>query len=250
MTAQAPAREQGPARDVRRTRPRGVLALRILGWTLITTGAVVALYVVYALWFSDLGTQREQAQLIEEWEAELGPLEGLEVDEVDETPLEPDATTPELDAGDDAAAPLDAGDAMAVLAFHRPGEDERPVNPNPLAVIEGVGVPQLQRGPGHYPGTTLPGEEGNFAVAGHRVTYARPFHNLEEIRPGDEVHVWDRSGARHVYEVVGTEIVHPSETWVLGDDPLETGRPTITLTTCHPKFSNRERMIMFGELVE
>lgn len=258
MSTQAPPRERTPVGDAPR-RPRSVVVLRIVGWTLLVAGVVVLLYVVYAMFFTDLAANRTQGALIERWEAEFGDL-GADEDFA----LEPDPDVglgqpddSDGDDGDDADDGGDGGDravsledALAVIAFERPGADERPVNPEPLAVVDGISVSDLQRGPGHYPGSALPGEDGNFAVAGHRVTYGRPFYDLDEIRPGDEVHVWDRDGEQHVYEVTDTEIVGPRANWVLDDDPQGSGEPTLTLTTCHPRFSARQRLIVFAELVE
>ena len=232
-------------------RRRSTLLLRGAGWLLIGAGAVVLLYVVYALWFTDIATEREQASILDEWEAEVGDID------VDSPPGAPadggedggGADGGDADTGGESPAEPDVRDAIAVLAFHRPGEDEPPVHADPLAVVPGVSYAELQRGPGHYPGSALPGEDGNFAVAGHRVTYGRPFHYLDEIEPGDEVHVWDRAGDHHVYEVRATEVVLPGESRVIGRDPLGTGEPTLTLTTCHPRFSARERLVMFAELV-
>ena len=116
-------------------------------------------------------------------------------------------------------------------------------------IVEGVNAESLSEGPGHYPGTAYPGEQGNFAVAGHRTTAGAPFYDLETLETGDEVHVTDRNGVRWVYEVVEQRIVDPSENYVLGQDPIGTGAPVLTLTTCHPRWSNRERLIVFAELV-
>ena len=250
---QAPPRPEADVAAPPR-RPRSFLALRIVGWSLVVAGAVVALYIVHALFFSDLGTDRTQGALIERWEAEVGALDLDDPD--DDFALEPDDSAPETggdsDADDEGSGEtqLNLDGAIAVIAFHRPGQDERPVNPDPLAVVDGVSVSDLQRGPGHYPGSAMPGEDGNFAVAGHRVTYGRPFFDLDEIRAGDEVRVWDRDGDHFVYEVTGTEVVGPRDSWVLDSDPQGTGEPTLTLTTCNPRFSLRERLIMFAELVE
>lgn len=230
-----------PPASVRRS--RGALVLRVIGWTLIAAGAVVLLYVVYALWFTGLETERAQSDMLAAWEAEVGPLDA----ESPAPPQEEGADEGEDEAPESPAIDLDG--AIAVLAFERPGADEPPVLDEPVAVVPGVGVGDLQRGPGHYPGTAEPGGDGNFAVAGHRVTYSSPFHYLDELEEGDLLHVWDRDGARHTYEIHGTEIVSPHETWVLDADPLEIGAPTVTLTTCHPRYSDRERLIAFGELV-
>lgn len=225
-------------------RPGSVRVLRAVGWTLILAGVVVLLYVVYALWFTGFETERAQQNLQQQWMGE--PVDGGGVGE----PRQEDGgdpgegrSTPETE---EAAI---SGDAVAKLEFKRPGSNEQPVTDEPLFVVEGVSRDDLARGPGHYPDSAPPGEAGNFAVAGHRTTYGSPFFSLDELREGDEIHVTDPSGQRYVYEFAAREIVSPGAGWVLGDDPLDTDRPTLTLTTCHPRFSAAQRMVVFGEVV-
>ncbi|MDP8971080.1 MAG: class E sortase [Actinomycetota bacterium] len=211
-------------------------ALRLAGWALISVGTVVLLYLVYALLFTNFATRAAQAELLEGWQLEVG-VPG--VPGVTELPGDAD--------GDGPPAPPAPGDAVAVLEFARPDRSAPPVHDGPLFVVAGVGLAELQRGPGHYPGTAAPGQRGNFAVAGHRTTYGAPFFNLDQLQPGDQVLVTDRAAVRHTYRVVQQRIVGPADTWVLGPDPLGTGRPTVTLTTCHPRFSDRQRLIVFAE---
>lgn len=255
MTAEAPPRSDTVERPERARRPLGARLLAVVGWTLIAAGVVVALYVVYAMFFTDLATNREQAELLEAWEAgELdepaGPADDGQGGGGSAGAEGLDPNDPTLDGGGSEASAEEVGgaEAIALLEFHRPDSDERPVASDTLVVIGGVTVADLQRGPGHYPDTAMPGEDGNFAVAGHRVTYGRPFFDLDEIEPGDEIHVVDRDGERFVYEVASSEVVGPYDGWVLGEDPLETGEPTLTLTTCHPRFSAAERLVTFAEL--
>ncbi|HWB73132.1 MAG TPA: class E sortase [Egibacteraceae bacterium] len=210
-----------------------VRALRVLGWTLITIGAVILLYLAYALLFTNLATRSAQADLLEDWELEVGPPAVV--------PLPGEAQT------DAPPAPAEAGEAVAVLEFARPGSASPPVHAGPLFVVAGVGVQDLQRGPGHYPGTAAPGQPGNFAVAGHRTTYGAPFFNLDQLQSGDHVLVTDRGAVRYTYRVVQQRIVGPADSWVIGPDPLGTGAPTLTLTTCHPRFSDRQRLVVFAE---
>jgi sortase A len=225
--------------------PAGVLLLRLVGWLLIIAGVVVLLYLVYSLFFTNLGTNAAQADLLERWELDVG--EGESVDE--ESPV-----VGEADAGDEEAsegeAEVTAGGAVAVLQFRRPGSDEPPVHADPLFVVGGVTLADLTRGPGHYPGTALPGEDGNFAVAGHRTTYGAPFYHLDQLTDGDEIIVTDRNRRSYTYRFVEQRIVNPGDSSVLGSDPLGNDRPLLTLTTCHPRFSARQRMIVFAELVE
>ena len=214
-----------------------VLALRIIGWTLVVAGVVVLLYLVYSLLFTRFQTQEAQAELLERWELEVG-------EPAPELPGAPDPASTE------DPAPVDPGSAVAVLQFARPGSDLRPVREDPLLVVPGVDLTTLQRGPGHYPESALPGQDGNFAVAGHRTTYGAPFFNLDQLRPDDEILATGRDGVTHTYRVRETRVVAPTELWVVDRDPLGTGRPTLTLTTCHPRFSNGQRLIVFAELVE
>ena len=250
MSTTAPSRPRTAPGPEPSRRPVSARLLAAVGWTLIAAGSVVALYVVYAMFFTDLVTEREQRALLEAWEAgELDAGDGLGgAGSAGAEGLEPEDPT-FADGGVDATAgEVGGAEAVALLEFHRPGSDERPVASSTLVVIGGVSVADLQRGPGHYPETALPGEDGNFAVAGHRVTYGRPFFRLDEIRPGDEIHVVDGNGERFVYEVDSSEVVSPRDGWVLGEDPLDSGEPTLTLTTCHPRFSAAQRLVTFAEL--
>ena len=110
------------------------------------------------------------------------------------------------------------GEPMALLTIPRIGLS--------TVVLEGAGAGELKRGPGHIPWTPLPGEGGNFAVAGHRDTFFRP---LRSIRVNDVVHVKSED-REYRYRVVSTEIVTPTDVGVLAPE----GRDTLTLVTCYP----------------
>jgi sortase A len=121
-----------------------------------------------------------------------------------------------------------------------------------VVVVEGVGVDALRAGAGHYPGTPLPGEPGNVAIAGHRVTYGQPFHRLDEVRPGDLVEL-ETPFAVHRYRVPDRVGDHGNP-WVVAPDEIDVVGPApgrvLTLTTCHPKGSARQRLVLRAELVE
>ncbi len=106
-------------------------------------------------------------------------------------------------------------------------------------VVSGVGVDQLKLGPGHFPETPYPGEPGNAAIAGHRTTYGAPFFALDELVAGDEIITTTALG-RYVYRVSEITIVSPSDIGVLA--PTDDSR--LTLTSCHPRYSARERLIV------
>lgn len=110
-------------------------------------------------------------------------------------------------------------------------------------VVEGVGTEDLKRGPGHYPGTPLPGQLGNAAIAGHRTTYGAPFGDLDELVEGDAIIVETLAGSFR-YLVETSIVVSPDQTEVL--DPTPTAH--LTLTTCHPRFSARQRLVVRAAL--
>jgi sortase A len=213
--------------------------VRGIGWTFITSGVVVLLYVVYLLWFTGLETAGQQQQMAERFERRAAAAtDAPDADEDDGAADEPE------DDGVDA----DVGDAYAALWFERDGEQI--VNDDVLYVVEGTTVADLKRGPGHYDGSAAPGEDGNLGIAGHRTTYGSPFWSLEQLSEGDTIHVLDLDGTEWVYEYREQRIVQPSETWVVEEpDPIDLDAPTITLTTCHPRSSAAQRLIAFGELV-
>lgn len=210
--------------------------IRGAGWTLISVGVLILLYLVYLMFFTTLTTDRAQRSLLEQWELEYGAIG-------DGRPIG-------TDGGTETAAdePVDPGDAYAVVWFERPSTGERIVHEEPLFVVEGVSLDDLRAGPGHYPDSDAPGGPGNFAISGHRTTYGAPFYDLDDLEAGDEVHVVDRDGVRWVYTVTEERIVAPNDVWVVGDDPLGTGEPILTLTTCHPRFSAAQRLIVFATL--
>jgi sortase A len=117
------------------------------------------------------------------------------------------------------------------------------------AVVEGVTQADLRRGPGHYPSSDDPGAVGNLAIAGHRLPSV--FWNLHRMRRGDPVVVETRSGW-YVYRVTRVHVVRPWQVEVIRHNPADPERrPTrrlLTLTTCHPRYDNDERLIVQAEL--
>ena len=113
-----------------------------------------------------------------------------------------------------------------------------------VVVVEGVSSSALRAGAGHYPSTPLPCETGNVAIAGHRTTYGRPFHDLDLLEPGDEIRLQIPIG-ECTYRVTEQRIVSPNDVGVIAG----TADNRLTLTTCHPKGSARERLVIVAELV-
>lgn len=111
--------------------------------------------------------------------------------------------------------------------------------------VAGTDTASLRSGPGHYPGTPLPGAHGTVAIAGHRTTYGAPFRRLDELRRGDRVELAMPYG-RFAYEVQRTQIVAPTALWVTRRVDYD----RLVLTACHPLYSAAQRIVVFARLVE
>jgi sortase A len=212
-----------------------------LGRVLVTAGALILLFVAYQLWGTNIHTARAQSSLTSEFEDVLATV--------------PSTTAPATTAPA-TTAPGDPGQVAVVPAVLAPADLPLPAYGDPIAqikipkigvdavVVEGVGLDQLKRGPGHYQETPLPGQRGNAAIAGHRTTYGAPFHNVDKLVNGDQIIVQTMQG-EFVYEIDHVHIVKPNQVEVLEDK----GDNRITLTACHPKYSLRERIVVTGVLV-
>lgn len=203
--------------------------LGIVGDLLVTAGLVLLLFVGWQLWFTDVTANRTQDATVSRLTRDFA------------TP--PATTTPSTESP--KAVPF--GSAFAILRIPRFGADyARPV-------LEGTTRDILQDGIGHYDGTVLPGAVGNFAVAGHRTTYGRPFHDIDALRPGDLI-VVETKTAYSVYAVKRHEIVAPTQVQVVAPVPDKPGvKPTerwMTMTACHPKYSAAQRYVVFAQLVK
>lgn len=115
-----------------------------------------------------------------------------------------------------------------------------------VVVVEGTSASALRAGAGHYPSTPLPCEVGNVAIAGHRTTYGRPLHDMDLLQPGDRITLETPIGTC-TYEIdKELEVVTPDRTDVVANTPDEA---RLTLTTCHPKGSARQRLVATATLV-
>lgn len=112
-------------------------------------------------------------------------------------------------------------------------------------VMNGITMRNIDLGPSHWPGTAMPGEVGNTVFAGHRVTKTKPFRNIDQLVPGDEV-IFDIGGRRSVYTVTGSKVVRPTALEIVDPTPTATG----TLFACHPPGSARYRYVVLLALVE
>jgi sortase A len=113
-------------------------------------------------------------------------------------------------------------------------------------VVEGTDYTSLKKGPGHYPDTADPWDgTGRVGIAGHRTTYLAPFYDLDRVAVGDEILLVTRYG-RFRYEVTETSVIPSAGSGIVLE---QTTRPTLVLTTCNPRFSSAERLIVEADLV-
>lgn len=240
MTHSEPDAAPPPRVVARQRAPRWPGIVRTVGELLVTGGLVVLLFVVYELFVTDVIADRKQDQLSQElyddWDRAGGQQRQL--------------------------AEVEIGDAFGVLRIPRLGEDYARV------ILEGTDEDELSQGPGHYADTAMPGEPGNVALAGHRVGKGSPFLDLDRMQAGDPI-VVETVDSWFVYRVLGDaatgdidadpsgipgrHIVRPEDIEVISPTPgvAEDAAPTgsyLTLTTCHPKYSARQRLIIHAAL--
>jgi sortase A len=216
--------------------------VRTLGEVFITLGLLLLLFVAWQLWWTDVSSNRTQATTIQALERGFGPA-GLQERGI------PRETRPLATETDPVATltKVPFGKAFAIVRIPRFGADyARPV-------LEGTGSETLTRGMGHYASTVFPGQVGNFSVAGHRTTYGRPLHNIDLLRKGDII-VVETKASYVVYAVDRHVIVTPDHVEVIAPVPQHPGarakQAWMTMTACHPKFSARERYVVFARLVK
>lgn len=130
---------------------------------------------------------------------------------------------------------LKAGDAVGTIAIPRLGAS--------YTLVQGTDALSLEKGPGHYPGTALPGLGRTVAIAGHRTTYLAPFRHIDALRPGDQIVIRMPYG-RFVYGVSRTRIVLPTALWVTRD----VGYDQVVLSACNPLYSAAQRIVVFARL--
>jgi sortase A len=110
-------------------------------------------------------------------------------------------------------------------------------------IYEGVTLTVVDHGPGHWPGSAMPGQLGNSVFAGHRVTNSHPFRNIDRLVPGDEI-VFVTSSGTSTYRMTKQEIVRPTDTWIVTPTPTA----TLTLFACHPPGSAAQRIVVRADL--
>lgn len=229
-------RRRGSGRGRART-SLGATLVGLLGELLITVGVLLGLFGVWQLWWTDVEAMRTQNELFAQVEQDLGPA-----------PTTPGEVRTDTPAHSEPGV-YEEGDWLAVLHVPR-WNDGQPYRRTIHSGVDRGSVLDVV-GIGHYENTQLPGEVGNFALAGHRQSYGKPFYGVHHLEIGDELIV-ETADAYYVYKVTESFVTTPTDVGVIAPVPGEPGAEpsvaTITLTTCHPLFSTRERWIVHGEL--
>ena len=109
-------------------------------------------------------------------------------------------------------------------------------------MYRGVTLPTLDKGVGYWPGTAMPGHVGNVVLGGHRVSKQKPFRNIDLLVPGDEIYLTTDEGT-FVYAVSGTQIIEPTDTWII----TQSESATLTLFACHPPHSTKQRIAVYAD---
>ncbi len=248
--------EQPAPAPVRRGRRWAIAGTGVLGEVLLTAGVVLGLYVVWQLFYTDILSARTQNAALENThfaeDAHLPPVtvtDGAVVADAPDAPIDliPDTLKVYSPEGAPISAEPEAPETFGRLWVPRWGSDY--VKPISQGTDRRITLDSL--GIGHYQSTAMPGEVGNFALAGHRTSYGKPFADIDALAPGDALIV-QTDEAWFVYRVTESQIVLPHQVEVIAPVPNSPGaapqKASITLTTCHPKFSAAKRFIVHGEL--
>jgi sortase A len=209
-----------------------VWAAKTLGALLVALGLIMLGNLAWQLWGTGIAAAHAQQRLNRQFHAEVAHSSPTV-----STPSATQATGPDvLPARDDTYPSLPIGTAIAHLVIPEIGVNDY--------VVEGVGSAQLAEGPGHYPGTAPIGGNGNAAIAGHRTTYGAPFYSLNDLHAGDLIYLTTTNGRSYTYRVITQFVVAPTDSAVLAPTPT----PVLTLTTCNPRFSATQRLIVQATL--
>lgn len=205
-------------------------------------GISVLLFALYEVAETGFQASRHQIALRSEF-ARLVAGVASEEPAAPETPAGESAgdegALPGAATGPAAAAPASPSDPIARIQIPRIGVD--------VIAVDGVKLEDLAKGPGRYPGSARLGRPGITAFAGHRTGWGSPFLNLDRLRDGDTI-ILDTPKSVFTYVVRRAVVVEPQDTWVLRGDPRSRADSQLVLTTCTPKFTTKDRLVVFADL--
>lgn len=212
--------------------------VQVMGWTLIWSGVLIFGYIGWQLFVTDWLNSGVQAEAAGTLADSMGPVPEPDTVNLDDLFVgERPADLPEF-VSRYREEPVETGEPFAFLTIPSIGIED-------TVIYAGVDTATLRKGPGHMPNTPLPGQPGNAVVSGHRTTHGRPFFDFDQLAVGDRIEVRTSIGT-HVYAVREMTVVSPTDVWVT--DPRAGG--WLTLTTCEPKFSARQRLVVWAEMVD
>ena len=214
--------------------------LAAVGRALVTVGLLILLFVAYELWGTGIFTARDQARLKRQFHRELAALQQdnpvVTTTTKPGSPKKPHPPTSTTINPKYEVAPPEGG-IIGEIKIPKIGVD--------WIFREGVQLADLAQGPGHYPGTPLPGQIGDAAIAGHRTTHGAPFYNINELVPGDQVQIRTFAGS-YTYIVDKPPFpVDPTDVAVVAN----TSDAELTLTSCNPRYSARQRLVIKAKLL-
>jgi len=215
-----------------------------IGRALVAIGLLILLFVTYELWGTGIFTARAQTHLKHQFQQQLQKVQ-------EEHPDDPVVTTPTTKPRKGSKPPRSTTTTIdpRLLVAPPEGQGEGVIQIPKIGVdwafVEGVQLSDLAKGPGHYPGTPLPGQIGNAAIAGHRTTHGAPFYNVNELAPGDKIIIQTFAG-KYTYVVYKRPFaVKPTDYYVVNN----TRDAQLTLTSCNPRYSAAERIVIKAKLL-
>lgn len=210
--------------------------MKVFGYILIGLGLALFGYMFAINKVNEAHVAQEQVALRETLRKQAVHTDVHTETQTDDPTFSPETNDRTILASDPEPIPLQT--PIGELRFTTTDQAE-----HEWVVVEGVGTEDLKLGPGHMPTTALPGDEGNAVISGHRTTYGGPFHDLHLLEVGSPISFFYPNGREAEFIVTEVLIVAPTDVWVIENREGS----TLTLTTCNPIGSARERLVIFAE---
>jgi len=215
-------------------------AIAGIGRALVILGILMLLFVVYQLWGTGIFTARAQEHLKSDFRRQI---------QQEQNAARKPTPTRRSGGPTTTTTTIPFTRRVAPLSTPPDGDVEGGITIPAIGIsfyyVEGTSRDDLKKGPGHYPGTPLPGTRGNAGIAGHRTTYLHPFGDLDKLKPGDDIIIHTLAGTIFDYKVTLSPFsVYPNEVWVVANTP----DPELTLTACTPKGSAAQRIVVKAKL--
>ena len=204
-------------------------AFVVFGW-MRDIGLILILFAAWQLWGTSIQQSQSQQALHQQFQSDVQTHAGS---------TSPTPSNPTLVSANVRVPEPHEGSVVGRLQIPAIGVNQY--------VVEGTAEADLAEGPGHYVGTSMPGQAGNVAIAGHRTTYGAPFNNLNALKIGDPILLSTDTGEQLTYRVSAAPVaVSPHDVSVLNTDADN----RLTLTTCNPRFSSTQRLVVVALLTE